>query len=96
MIRVFLAVNDACDFLGDAGNTLRIAVFEDALHDLSENLEIGLLRLIVWVKHFVSKGHQFVDYFHDVLRVVSVLSIADANVVSQQKVELVALSIIYC
>ncbi len=89
-----LLVDDGRDVLDRGENWLRGGVFKDILHDLSEDLKVGFLVLISGIECLGGEGDQFIDDFHDIFRIVPIVSIFDVDSVAFEEVEFITLPVI--
>ena len=82
------------NLIGDPSRSLEERVFKYVLHNLGKNLIVTILEFHFRIIDLVGEGDQFVDDLHDIFRVVSIFSVLDCDVISDEKVEIVALSVV--
>ena len=70
-------------------------MLEYVLNNLCEDLVVSLVTLISSTEGISTKRHQFIDNFHDIFRIISIFLVSDVDIIIPEKLELIALPIIY-
>ena len=91
---VLLFVDDPSNLIGDSFRGHVDGVLEDELEYFRKHFVVAVLQFHVGVVHLVGEGDEFVDNFHDIFGVVSVLPVVDVDVVAEEEVEVVALPVV--
>ena len=90
----FFLLEHLFNLIGDPSRSLEDRIFKDILHNLGKNLIVAILNFHFRIIDLIGEGDQFVDDLHDIFRVVSVFSVLDCDIISDEKVEIIALSVI--
>ena len=91
---MFFAADDVDDSIGDGLFGLMNRILKDILHYFRKNLVIAILQFHPVVVDLIGEGDQFVDNPHNILRVISIISVLYVQVVDEEKIELVALPVV--
>lgn len=69
-------------------------IIKDVFHDFREDFKIGLLILISRIKGFCREGDEFIDCFHDILGIVSILFVLNVDAIVSEEVEFIVFAVI--
>ena len=91
---MFLPVKSVDNLIHGFIGRLLPCAFKNEFHYFWKHLEVALLEFHPLIEDIGWKAYEFVDNFHDVFRVVSILPVLYLDAVSEQKVKFVTFSVV--